>query len=81
MGASSPHNYIIATQSENTMFDTKDYIEQIVKNMPQGYTLSEDILDSAYGTTKRLFGADTARLLFYYEEGFENDLIKAYCVA
>lgn len=51
---------------------------RIAKEMPQGYTDDVDILDSAYGTCKRMFGANTARLLFFYEDGFENLMIEQY---
>lgn len=54
---------------------------RIAKEMPQGYISSEDILDSAYGTCKRLFGADTARLMFFHTDGFDRTMVDYYIVA
>lgn len=54
---------------------------RIAREMPRGYTSSEEILDSAYGACKRLFGANTARILFYYEEGFDRIMVDAYVVS
>lgn len=62
-------------------FEAWTYAEAIAKEMSRGIISSDEIIDIAYGVSKRLFGEDTTRLLFFYEPGWDRLMVDYYLVA
>lgn len=62
-------------------FEAWTYADAIAKEMPRGIISRDEILDIAYGVSKRLFGEDTTRLLFFYESDWDWLMIDYYLAA
>ena len=52
-------------------------IAELVSNVDNGLT-EEELLSVTYRKVQRLMGNDSARILFYYTEGFTEELIAEY---
>lgn len=62
-------------------FEAWTYADAIAKEISSGIVSSDEILDIAYGVSKRLFGDDTTRLLFFYEPDWDRLMVDYYLVA